>query len=79
MGNKDEKNLAVNLPKDSEVRKSRALLFAQTTPSNLPIPAQRLFLALLSNIDNKTTKNTKINGYITLIIYLLFLTYLLIK
>lgn len=60
MGNNDEKNLAVNLTKDSEVRKSRALLFAQTTPSNLPIPAQRLFLALLSNIDNKTTNEDNV-------------------
>ena len=38
-----------------------------------------IFITMALGIDNKTTKNTKINGYITLIIYLLFLTYLLIK
>ena len=60
MGNNEQKDLAVNLTENSEVRKSRALLFAQTTPSNLPIPAQRLFLALLANIDDKTTDDDNV-------------------
>ena len=47
-----------NLSAESEIRKSKMLLFAQTSPSNLPVPAQRLFLALLSSIDPNQEGNT---------------------
>ena len=47
-----------NIQPDSEIRKSKALIFAQTSPGNLPVPAQRLFLALLASIDKDETSNT---------------------
>lgn len=47
-----------NLTEDSRITKSKMLLFAQTSPSNLPVPAQRLFLALLSNINKDEEGNT---------------------
>lgn len=53
----NDKAVKVNISGDSEIRKSKALLFAQTIPSNLPIAAQRLFLALLTNIDEKTNSD----------------------
>ena len=43
--------MATKLNEDSEIRKSKALVFAQMSPTNLPLPAQRLFMALLANID----------------------------
>ena len=55
MGNNTDNNTLFPLDENSEVRKSRALIFAQTTPSNLPIAAQRLFLALLANINDDTS------------------------
>lgn len=54
MGN-NQKNTITTLNENSEINKSRALVFAQTTPSNLPITAQRLFLAVLANIDENTS------------------------
>ena len=38
-----------------------------------------IFITMALGIDNKTQKSTKINGYIILSIYLVFLIYLLIK
>ena len=38
-----------------------------------------IFITMALGIDNKTQKSTKINGYIILSIYLVFLFYLLIK
>ena len=38
-----------------------------------------IFITMALGIDNKTQKSTKINGYIILSIYLIFLIYLLIK
>lgn len=54
MGNNKPDTIIKTVDENSEVRKSKALLFAQTTPSNLPVPAQRLFLALLANINENT-------------------------
>lgn len=51
MADEEKLILSCNVTEESQIRKSRALIFAQTTPSNLPIPAQRLFLALLSSIN----------------------------
>lgn len=45
----------IGIDDNSEIRKSQALLFAQTIPSNLPISAQRLFLVLLASIDENST------------------------
>lgn len=42
----------------SEIKKSKAFIDATTSPGNLPIPAQRLFLALLSYISPDTTEDT---------------------
>lgn len=47
----------VDINHNSEIRKSRALLFAQTVPSNLPIAAQRLFLALLTSVNENSTND----------------------
>lgn len=60
MGNNKSETIIRTIDDNSEVRKSKALLFAQTTPSNLPVPAQRLFLAMLANIneDTKDEDNT---------------------
>ena len=38
-----------------------------------------IFITMALGIDKKTQKSTKINGYIILSIYLIFLIYLLIK
>ena len=42
----------------TEIKKSKAFINATTSPGNLPIPAQRLFLALLSYISPDTTEDT---------------------
>ena len=47
---------------NSEIRKSKALVFAKTAPSVLPITAQRLFMALLSTID--TDENNTENSFV---------------
>lgn len=54
MGNSQPENMVSPVNQNSEIRKSKALLFAKTAPSNLPVPAQRLFLAMLANIDENT-------------------------
>lgn len=57
-----DKSLEIN--EESRITKSELLLFAQTKPANLPIKAQRLFLAVLANINpnDKEQYSFIING-----------------
>lgn len=47
----------VILKEDSEIKKNKMLVFAKTLPSNLSVPAQRVFLALLSAIKENEKGN----------------------
>lgn len=58
MSHHDKEKYISNLTEDSQITKSKMLIFAQTSPSNLPVPAQRLFLALLSSINKEDEGNT---------------------
>ena len=58
MSHRDKEKYVNNLTEDSQITKSKMLIFAQTTPSNLPVSAQRLFLALLSSINKDEEGNT---------------------
>ena len=42
----------------NEIKKSKLLIFARTQPTNLPIMAQRVFLALLAQIEQTADGNT---------------------
>ena len=57
MSHHDKEKYISNLTEDSQITKSKMLIFAQTSPSNLPVPAQRLFLALLSSINKEDEGN----------------------
>ena len=43
---------------DDEIKKSKMFIFAQTQPTNLPIMAQRVFLALLSLVEQDSEGDT---------------------
>lgn len=48
----------IQIRADDEIKKSKMFIFAQTQPTNLPIMAQRVFLALLSQVEQNEKDDT---------------------
>ena len=48
----------INVKADDEIKKSKMMIFAQTQPTNLPIMAQRVFLALLAQVEQTEDGDT---------------------
>jgi len=48
----------IQMRADDEIKKSKMFIFAQTQPTNLPIMAQRVFLALLSQVEQNEDGDT---------------------
>ena len=48
----------IQIRAEDEIKKSKMFIFAQTQPTNLPIMAQRVFLALLSQVEQNENDDT---------------------
>lgn len=48
----------IQIREEDEIKKSKMFIFAQTQPTNLPIMAQRVFLALLSQVEQDDESDT---------------------
>ena len=48
----------ISIRAEDEIKKSKMFIFAQTQPTNLPIMAQRVFLALLSQVEQDDESDT---------------------
>ena len=48
----------IQIRAEDEIKKSKMFIFAQTQPTNLPIMAQRVFLALLSQVEQDDESDT---------------------